>query len=169
MGIYQTCRLFDIESAGLITYRDTDTSQLRKIAFQKFPIYGSSCLLYTSGIGLLFHFLLKAGVVISFVNEREVVQSTATVVEQNQYYVDKTMYLPLLEKQPRCLLYTSPWITVTKYCLSLPESAFLKDAKNNWWICTEEPYIGNFWKAIFRSWDAVSYTHLLFLIGKLLI
>ena len=42
MGIYQTCRLFDIESAGLITYCDTDTSQLRKIAFQKFPIYGSS-------------------------------------------------------------------------------------------------------------------------------
>ena len=42
MGIYQTCRLFYIESAGLITYCDTDTSQLRKIAFQKFPIYGSS-------------------------------------------------------------------------------------------------------------------------------
>ena len=33
------------------------------------------------------------------------------VAEQNMYYVDKTMYLPLLEKQPRnlfCLLYTSP-------------------------------------------------------------
>ena len=42
MGIYQTCRLFYIESAGLITYCDTDTSQLRKIVFQKFPIYGSS-------------------------------------------------------------------------------------------------------------------------------
>ena len=35
---------------------------------------------FGGGIGLLFHFLLKAGVVISFVNEREVVQSTATVV-----------------------------------------------------------------------------------------
>ena len=29
------------------------------------------------------------------------VSNFVEVVEQNQYYVDKTMYLPLLEKQPR--------------------------------------------------------------------
>ena len=28
------------------------------------------------------------------------VSNFVEVVEQNQYYVDKTMYLPLLEKQP---------------------------------------------------------------------
>ena len=30
------------------------------------------------------------------------------VVEQNMYYVDKTMYLPLLEKQPRNLFFIRP-------------------------------------------------------------
>lgn len=30
------------------------------------------------------------------------------VAEQNMYYVDKTMYLPLLEKQPEPVLYPSP-------------------------------------------------------------
>ena len=36
------------------------------------------------------------------------VSNFVEVVEQNQYYVDKTIYLPLLEEQPsNCLLYTS--------------------------------------------------------------
>ena len=30
------------------------------------------------------------------------------VMEQNMYYVDKTMYLPLLEKQPRNLFFIRP-------------------------------------------------------------
>ena len=30
------------------------------------------------------------------------------VAEQNMYYVDKTMYLPLLEKQPRNLFFIRP-------------------------------------------------------------
>ena len=30
------------------------------------------------------------------------------VVEQNQYYVDKTMYLPLLEEQPSNLFFIRP-------------------------------------------------------------
>ena len=36
------------------------------------------------------------------------VSNFVTVVEQNQYYVDKTMYLPLLEKQPRSLFFIRP-------------------------------------------------------------
>lgn len=31
-----------------------------------------------------------------------------TVVEQNLYYVDKTMYIPQLEKQARNLLFIRP-------------------------------------------------------------
>lgn len=30
------------------------------------------------------------------------------VVEQNQYYVDKTMYLPMLEEQPSNLFFIRP-------------------------------------------------------------
>lgn len=30
------------------------------------------------------------------------------VMEQNMYYVDKTMYLPLLEEQPRNLFFIRP-------------------------------------------------------------
>ena len=36
------------------------------------------------------------------------VSNFVTVVEQNQYCVDKTMYLPLLEKQPRSLFFIRP-------------------------------------------------------------
>ena len=32
----------------------------------------------------------------------------ATVIEQNLYYVDKTMFIPELEKQPRNLFFTRP-------------------------------------------------------------
>ena len=48
------------------------------------------------------------------------VSNFVSVVEQNQYYVDKTMYLPLLEEQPVSLsLYPSPALR-QKY---LPEHA----------------------------------------------
>ena len=30
------------------------------------------------------------------------------VIEQNQYYVDKTMYLPLLENQPSNIIFIRP-------------------------------------------------------------
>ncbi|WP_455634209.1 AAA family ATPase, partial [Parabacteroides sp.] len=33
------------------------------------------------------------------------VSDFVAVVEQNQYYVDKTMYLPLLEEQPDSLFF----------------------------------------------------------------
>jgi len=33
------------------------------------------------------------------------VSNFVEVVEQNQYYVDKTMYLPLLEQQPNSLFF----------------------------------------------------------------
>lgn len=36
------------------------------------------------------------------------VSNFVEVVEQNQYYVDKTMYLPLLEQQPNSLFYPPP-------------------------------------------------------------
>ena len=36
------------------------------------------------------------------------VSSFVEVVEQNQYYVDKTMYLPLLERQPNYLFLIRP-------------------------------------------------------------
>jgi len=36
------------------------------------------------------------------------VSNFVEVVEQNQYYVDKTIYLPLLEEQPSNVLYPSP-------------------------------------------------------------
>ena len=36
------------------------------------------------------------------------VSNFVTVVEQNQYYVDKTMYLPLLEEQPVSLFFIRP-------------------------------------------------------------
>ena len=36
------------------------------------------------------------------------VSDFVAVVEQNQYYVDKTMYLPLLEQQPSNLFLTRP-------------------------------------------------------------
>ena len=36
------------------------------------------------------------------------VSNFVEVVEQNQYYVDKTMYLPLLEKQPSSLFFIRP-------------------------------------------------------------
>lgn len=36
------------------------------------------------------------------------VSNFVEVVEQNQYYVDKTMYLPLLEKQPSNLFFIRP-------------------------------------------------------------
>ena len=32
----------------------------------------------------------------------------ATVIEQNLYYVDKTMYLPLLENQPSNIIFIRP-------------------------------------------------------------
>ena len=32
----------------------------------------------------------------------------ATVIEQNLYYVDKTMFIPELEKQPRNLFFIRP-------------------------------------------------------------
>ena len=36
------------------------------------------------------------------------VSNFVEVVEQNQYYVDKTMYLPLLEQQPSNLFFIRP-------------------------------------------------------------
>lgn len=36
------------------------------------------------------------------------VSNFVTVVEQNQYYVDKTMYSPLLEEQPVSLFFIRP-------------------------------------------------------------
>lgn len=36
------------------------------------------------------------------------VSNFVEVVEQNQYYVDKTMYLPMLEEQPRSLFFIRP-------------------------------------------------------------
>lgn len=36
------------------------------------------------------------------------VSNFVEVVEQNQYYVDKTMYLPLLEAQPNSLFFIRP-------------------------------------------------------------
>ena len=36
------------------------------------------------------------------------VSNFVSVVEQNQYYVDKTMYLPLLEEQPVSLFFIRP-------------------------------------------------------------
>ena len=36
------------------------------------------------------------------------VSNFVEVVEQNQYYVDKTMYLPLLEQQPNSLFFIRP-------------------------------------------------------------
>ena len=36
------------------------------------------------------------------------VSNFVEVAEQNMYYVDKTMYLPLLEKQPRYLFFIRP-------------------------------------------------------------
>ena len=39
------------------------------------------------------------------------VSNFVEVVEQNQYYVDKTMYLPLLEKQPSNLFFLREYAT----------------------------------------------------------
>ncbi len=36
------------------------------------------------------------------------VSNFVEVVEQNQYYVDKTMYLPLLEEHPSNLFFVRP-------------------------------------------------------------
>ena len=36
------------------------------------------------------------------------ISSFTEVVEQNQYYVDKTMYLPMLEDQPHYLIFIRP-------------------------------------------------------------
>lgn len=48
------------------------------------------------------------------------VSNFVEVVEQNQYYVDKTMYLPLLEQQPNSLFFIRPRAFRQKY---LPEHA----------------------------------------------
>ena len=52
------------------------------------------------------------------------VSNFVEVVEQNQYYVDKTMYLPLLEKQPSSLFFIRP--------RSIPDtfSRFLTHSRN---------------------------------------
>lgn len=39
------------------------------------------------------------------------VSNFVEVVEQNQYYVDKTMYLPLLEQQPNSLFFIRPRVS----------------------------------------------------------
>ena len=39
------------------------------------------------------------------------VSNFVDVIEQNQYYVDKTMYLPLLEEQPGNLLFVRPAVS----------------------------------------------------------
>lgn len=38
-----------------------------------------------------------------------------TVIEQNLYYVDKTMFIPKLEKQPRNLFFIRPRRLVRAY------------------------------------------------------
>ena len=48
------------------------------------------------------------------------VSNFVEVVEQNQYYVDKTMYLPLLEQQPNSLFFIRPRRFGKEY---LPEHA----------------------------------------------
>lgn len=46
------------------------------------------------------------------------VSNFVEVVEQNQYYVDKTMYLPLLEKQPSNLFFTAPAVSArASFCV----------------------------------------------------
>ena len=45
------------------------------------------------------------------------VSNFVEVVEQNQYYVDKTMYLPLLEAQPNSLFFYSPATFWKEYLL----------------------------------------------------
>ena len=47
------------------------------------------------------------------------VSNFVEVVEQNQYYVDKTMYLPLLEKQPSSLFFIRPRRFGTSIFLSM--------------------------------------------------
>ena len=48
------------------------------------------------------------------------VSNFVEVVEQNQYYVDKTMYLPLLEKQPSSLFFIRPRRFGKSIFLSMP-------------------------------------------------
>ncbi len=44
----------------------------------------------------------------------------ATVIEQNLYYVDKTMFIPELEKQPRNLFFIRPRRFGKSIFLSMP-------------------------------------------------
>lgn len=41
----------------------------------------------------------------------EICENRCSGKEQNQYYVDKTMYLPLLEEQPDNLLFVRPAVS----------------------------------------------------------
>ena len=52
------------------------------------------------------------------------VSNFVEVVEQNQYYVDKTMYLPLLEQQPNSLFFIRPRRFGKSLTLSMLESYY---------------------------------------------
>ena len=68
------------------------------------------------------------------------VSNFVEVVEQNQYYVDKTMYLPLLEQQPNSLIFIRP--------RRFGKSIFLSMLRTNYDISQKEKFqkrFGNLW------------------------
>ena len=68
------------------------------------------------------------------------VSDFATVMSQNLYYVDKTMFLPELEKQPRNLFFVRPRRFGKSLFLSMLYSYYDCNQKENF-----EKLFGNLW------------------------
>ncbi len=88
------------------------------------------------------------------------VSNFVEVVEQNQYYVDKTMYLPLLEQQPNSLFFIRPrrfgksiFLSMlrTYYDISQKEK-FQKRFGNLWIAVSQLPY-----RELFRYFFLISH------------
>ena len=93
------------------------------------------------------------------------VSNFVEVVEQNQYYVDKTMYLPLLEQQPSNLFFIRPRRFGKSIFLSMLRAYYDIAHKDKFearfgklWIGQHPTPLQGTFQVV--SLDSVSYTHL---------
>ena len=87
------------------------------------------------------------------------VSNFVEVVEQNQYYVDKTMYLPLLEQQPNSLFFIRPrrfgksiFLSMLRTYYDISQKEKFQKRFGNLWIVSQLPY-----RELFRYFFLISH------------
>ena len=93
------------------------------------------------------------------------VSNFVEVVEQNQYYVDKTMYLPLLEKQPSNLFFIRPrrfgksiFLSMLRTYYDIAQKEKFEKRFSNLWIGSRPTQLQGTFQILFLDFSRVGLT-----------